>query len=80
MFKYIYAFIDKIKSKLSQKGQGMVEYALIIAFVAVIAGVALSSDNGLGAKIQSAFKSAGDRIDTQVEKANNTGNNNNGDS
>ena len=40
MFKYIYNFIDKLKSKFSQKGQGMIEYALIIAFVAGIAAVA----------------------------------------
>lgn len=40
MLKHIYNFIDKIKEKLSQKGQGMVEYALIIAFVAAIAFVA----------------------------------------
>lgn len=63
MFKKIYAFIDKIKSKISEKGQGMVEYALIIAFVAAIAALALNSDNGLGDKIKNAFESAGTQID-----------------
>lgn len=63
MFKYIYGFLDKVKSKLSEKGQGMVEYALIIAFVAAIAAVALNSDNALGAKIKTAFTNAGTQID-----------------
>ena len=63
MFKHIYAFLDKVKAKLSQKGQGMVEYALIIAFVAVIAGVALSSDQGLGEMIQNAFGKATTAVD-----------------
>ena len=56
MFKYFYNFIDKVKSKLSQKGQGMVEYALIIAFVAGIALVALNTN--LGDAIKGAFSSA----------------------
>ena len=60
MFKHFYNFIDKVKSKLSQKGQGMVEYALIIAFVAGIAAVALNSD--LGNAIKGAFGSATDAI------------------
>ena len=62
MFKYFYNFIDKVKSKLTQKGQGMIEYAMIIAFVAVIAGVALSSDNGLSQAIQGAFQKAANMI------------------
>ena len=67
MFKYFYKVFDKIKSKLSQKGQGMVEYALIIAFVAAIAAVALNS--GLGTSIKNAFSRASTQID-------NAGNNN----
>ena len=66
MAEYISSLIKKIKTVISEKGQGMVEYALIIAFVAAIAAVALnSSDNGLGEKIKGAFKSAG----TQIEQA-----------
>ena len=60
MFKYFYNFIDKVKSKLTQKGQGMVEYALIIAFVAGIALVALNTN--LGSAIQGAFSSATEAI------------------
>jgi|GEM_PF-485879 len=64
MFKYFYAFLDKIKSKLNQKGQGMMEYAMIIAFVAIIAGVALSSNSGLGDAIQGAFSKATQQVNT----------------
>ena len=41
----------------SKKGQGMVEDALIIAFVVAVAGVALkaSTEEGLGKAINSAF-------------------------
>lgn len=60
MFKYFYNFIDKIKTKLSQKGQGMVEYALIIAFVAAIAAVALNSN--LGDAVKNAFTKAATAI------------------
>ncbi len=64
MLKHIYGFLDKIKSKLSERGQGMVEYALIIAFVAAIAALALNStDVGLGQKIKAAFISAGSQIE-----------------
>ena len=52
MIKYIDKLIAKLKK--SEKGQGMVEYALIIAFVAAIAIVALN--NGLGDAIKGALK------------------------
>lgn len=64
MYEYINSFIKKIKTLISEKGQGMVEYALIIAFVAAIAALALNSkDVGLGEKIQKAFISAGSQIE-----------------
>lgn len=47
-----------MKKYLGKKGQGMVEYALIIAFVVAIATVAFSSDTGLGAKIRDTFSDA----------------------
>lgn len=77
MFGYIYKFLDKVKSKLSEKGQGMVEYALIIAFVAGIAFAALgtsSGDAGLGKAIKDAFLSAENQInDHNPEKTNSDG-------
>ena len=54
MFKYIDKLVKKLKA--TEKGQGMVEYALIIAFVAAIAIVALN--NGLGDVIKNAFGGA----------------------
>lgn len=65
MFKYFYDFFNKVKSKLSQKGQGMVEYALILAAVAILAGVVLANGGGLRTAIESAF----DNVKTQIEGA-----------
>jgi pilus assembly protein Flp/PilA len=63
LLQYIKSLVQKIKS--SEKGQGMVEYALIIAFVAAIAIFVLSND-GLGGAIGSAFGNAS----TMIESAN----------
>lgn len=43
---------------VSEKAQGIVEYALILAFVVAIAGVALSTSTstGLGGAINTAFQ------------------------
>ena len=46
----------------SQKGQGIVEYALILAFVVAIATVALSPDSGIGEAIQKLFSDTSDKI------------------
>lgn len=61
MFKHIYSFIDKAKAHLNQKGQGMVEYALILALVAVIAVGAFNTS--LGKSISDAFNKASNKID-----------------
>lgn len=65
MIKYIDKLIKKLKS--SEKGQGMVEYALIIAFVAAIAIVALN--NGLGEAIKSAFNQASSAVTSATNAA-----------
>ena len=65
MMKYIEKLIAKLKK--SEKGQGMVEYALIIAFVAAIAIVALN--NGLGNAVKSAFSSASDLVTSAASNA-----------
>ena len=65
MFKFIQKITDAIKSKLSQKGQGMVEYALIIAVVAVIA--VLVFNTGLKNSITGAFDSASNQINGTTE-------------
>ena len=50
----------------SEKGQGIVEYALLLAFVVAIAGVALNANGGLGEAISNVFE----KTTTQL---NNTG-------
>ena len=65
MFKYIQKLIDKLK--VSEKGQGMVEYALIIAFVAAIAIFALNQQ--LRGAVSSAFDKATDNVKSATEKA-----------
>ena len=66
---FLLQYIDKLikKLKASEKGQGMVEYALIIAFVAAIAIVALN--NGLGDTIKNAFAGATNAVDTASKAA-----------
>ncbi|ORU01104.1 hypothetical protein D081_0552 [Anaerovibrio sp. JC8] len=54
----------KVMRFLEQKAQGMVEYALILAFVVGIAAVALQSDNGLGQAIKSTFSSVTEQLNT----------------
>ncbi|MBQ6296501.1 MAG: hypothetical protein IJK81_02185 [Selenomonadaceae bacterium] len=44
-----------------QKGQGLLEYALIISFVAAIA-VFVTLNGGLGATIENLFGAAGDNV------------------
>ena len=46
---------------MSEKAQGMVEYALIIAFVVALA-IVLSSDSGLKSAIENVFGSAASQI------------------
>lgn len=58
MFNYLNKLFDKLKK--SEKGQGMVEYALIIAFVAAIAIFALNGK--LKAVIGGAFDQAGSAV------------------
>lgn len=60
--------IDKLIRKLrkSEKGQGMVEYALIIAFVAAIAIAALQG--GLKEAIVGAFSDAQTNVNSARDK------------
>ena len=66
MFTYINGLVQKIKS--SEKGQGMVEYALIIAFVAAIAIWAFS-DDGVGSAVNNAFSNACELVESANEQA-----------
>lgn len=65
MMQYINKLIDKLKK--SEKGQGMVEYALIIAFVAAIAIFALN--NGLKDSVKNAFQNASSMVDSATAES-----------
>ena len=65
MLQYIQKLINKLK--VSEKGQGMVEYALIIAFVAAIAIFALNG--GLKTAVNSAFDQAKSGVESATAKA-----------
>ena len=65
MFKYINKLIKKLKA--SEKGQGMVEYALIIAFVAAIAIFALNGK--LKESVSNAFDKANENVTNATEGA-----------
>lgn len=47
---------------VSEKAQGIVEYALILAFVVVLA-IALTNAGGLADKVKSVFTSVGSQLD-----------------
>ena len=68
MFKFIYSITDKIKNKLNEKGQGMVEYAIVLAAVVAIAVAALwGSGDGkttLEQSVTDSFKNANTQINT----------------
>ena len=69
MMQSIYRITKAIRNrvaKLNEKGQGMVEYAVILAVVAAVAIVVFGTgkaDEGLGKVVQGAFKKATDNID-----------------
>lgn len=65
MMQYINKLIAKLKK--SEKGQGMVEYALIIAFVAAIAIFVLNGR--LGTAINSAFDQAASNVKSATDTA-----------
>ena len=61
---YIKAMWDYVNVRyLNQKGQGMVEYALILAFVVVVAAF-LTGSNGIGKAIETTFTKVKTTLDT----------------
>ena len=58
----MFTILTHLKNRyLSQKEQGILEYALILAFVVVLA-VVLSSDSGLGESIKGVFTKASTQV------------------
>lgn len=58
----LFTILTHLKNRyFTQKGQGIVEYALILAAVVVLAG-ALGSTGALGKAVEGAFKNAADAL------------------
>jgi len=49
---------EKKNKSLGQEGQGMVEYALILAFIVVVATISLNSRSELGKAVTNIFSNA----------------------
>lgn len=71
MFKTISNLFSFLKERLGEKGQGMVEYALILAAVAIIAVVAIwgGGSGNNGNDLKSAITGAFQKAATEVQKA-----------
>ena len=65
-----------IDSHLDEKAQGMVEYALLIAFVVGIAAYLIYGNNSLGEKMQDTFDQAGTTLDAANRNAASSGGSN----
>ena len=62
----MFTILTHLKNRyLSQKAQGIVEYALILAFVVVLAAV-LTSHTGLSGAISSIFGKTKDQLNSAV--------------
>ena len=65
----MFTILTHLKNRyLSQKAQGIVEYALILAFVVVLA-VVLSSDGGLGGAISKIFGTTATKLNSAATSA-----------
>ena len=71
MIKFIKDIVNNIKSKLDNRGQGMVEYAVVLAAVAAIV-VAVMYGSGTGdsqtkGKLQQSVESAFDKANSKID-------------
>ena len=65
----MFTILTHLKNRyLSQKAQGIVEYALILAFVVVLA-VVLSSDTGLKGAISGIFSTTAGKLNSAASSA-----------
>lgn len=65
MFKFVRKLVKKFKTK--EKGQSMVEYALIITFVVAVALISLNS--GIGKVVLNALDGASELTDSAYNEA-----------
>ena len=56
------AMLTSLRKFFTEKGQGIVEYALLLAFLVASGGYALGSDSGLGGAIKSNFSSTASQV------------------
>ena len=69
MFKFIYDLKAKLQEKLSEKGQGMTEYAIILAVVAVVAVAVFygsTDENGKAGGLQGTIGGAYDKANNAI--------------
>jgi len=62
--------MQNLNRKLGKKGQGLVEYVLLIVLMGLLA---IGSLKFLGQKTHNAFKTAGDAVDSQTTYGDQTG-------
>jgi Flp pilus assembly pilin Flp len=66
LFKFIEELKAKLQEKLSEKGQGMTEYAIILAVVAVVAVAVFMGNDGKGGTLGNAITGAYDQAGTAI--------------
>ena len=62
--------LQRIEKLWSEKGQGIVEYALILAFVVAIAVIALDKNSGIGQSIKQLFTNTATQINDASQSTN----------
>ena len=68
MFKFVEERKAKLQEKLSEKGQGMTEYAIILAVVAVVAVAVFMGSDGKGGTLGNAITGAYDQAASAVNQ------------
>jgi len=56
--------LTSMRKFFTEKGQGIVEYAVLLAFVVAIAAYAFSSDNGIKGEVKASFSNTASTLKT----------------